>query len=83
MGPERESFGGRRLVLATPNDGLTTTDLVESVMAECQFIRDSRSPSHPLLSMIAACLGQRGRTLFRPGGGTPQGLSLTGSSSAI
>ena len=52
-------------------------------MAECQFIRDSRSPSHPLLSMIAACLGQRGRTLFRPGGGTPQGLSLTGSSSAI
>jgi hypothetical protein len=52
-------------------------------MAECQFIRDSRPPSHPLLSMIAACLGRRGRTLFRSDGSAPLGLSVTYVSSAI
>lgn len=52
-------------------------------MAKCQFIRDSRLPSHPLLSMIAARLGWRGRTLFHPMGCTPQGLPVTGLSPAI
>lgn len=52
-------------------------------MAECQFIRDSRSPSHPLLSTIAACLGRRGRTLSHPIGYMPLGLPVTGFSSVI
>jgi len=52
-------------------------------MAECQFIRDSRLPSHPLLMMIAACLGRRGRALFRPDGGAPLGLPVASFSPAI
>ena len=52
-------------------------------MAERQFIRDSRSPSHPLLSMSVARLGRRGRTLFRSGGLVPLSLPVTGFSSAI
>jgi len=52
-------------------------------MAECQFIRDSRSPSHPLLSMIAACLGQHGRNMPCSGGPVPLDMSVTESTSAI
>ncbi|EFI51357.1 hypothetical protein AfiDRAFT_2730 [Afipia sp. 1NLS2] len=52
-------------------------------MAECQFIRDSRRPSHPLLPMIAAHLGRHGRTMFRPAGSMPLGLPVIGFSSAI
>ena len=52
-------------------------------MAECQFIRDSRPPSHPLLPMIAARLGRHGRTMFRPVGCMPLGLPVTGFSSVI
>ncbi|EKS29176.1 Uncharacterised protein [Afipia felis] len=52
-------------------------------MAECQFIRDSRPPSHPLLPMIAARLRRCGRIMFRSDGCMPQGLSVLGFSSAI
>ncbi len=42
-------------------------------MAECQFIRDSRLPSHPLLSMIATHIGQRGRIMPHSGIRVPRG----------
>ncbi len=52
-------------------------------MAKCQFIRDSRSSSHPLLSMIATRLRRCRRTMFRRGGRAPRGLPIISFSSAI
>lgn len=52
-------------------------------MAECHFIRDSRSPSHPLLLMAVACFGQRDRNTPDSGSSAPLDLSATHISSAI
>lgn len=52
-------------------------------MAKCQFIRDSRPSSHPLLSMPAVRLRRHRRTMFRRGGRVPLGLPIIGVSSAI